>query len=106
MAGARQSELVGSARAVMECAVSGHNMIILGQAGTGKTSLINNIFTKLTKIGRKVKMTATTGLASSLLPKGQTIHRLTGIQDGRFLNREVLERAAESDVSCVLYIIK
>ena len=56
---------------VIDCktaAIAGHNiMIILGQAGTGKTTLNNNIRSDLSRMGKNVAMTATTGIASCYL---------------------------------------
>ena len=46
----------------------------LQETGTGKTTLINNIRSYLSIVGKNVAMTATTGIASCLLIVGQTIH--------------------------------
>lgn len=55
---------------------AGHNTLILGQAGTGKSYILNEL-TKLLKLMRKnVATTATTGLACrQLLGTPMTIHR-------------------------------
>ena len=70
-------------KVIEECktaAIAGHTiiMIILGQADTGKTTLINNIRSDLSRMGINVAMTAITGIASCLLFGGQTIHSYIG----------------------------
>ncbi|XP_070209716.1 uncharacterized protein [Littorina saxatilis] len=67
----------------------GHNVIILGQAGTGKTTLVAELCHSLRLSGRKVAVTATTGIACQSLPVGaMTLHRWSGIADGRHSVRE------------------
>ena len=44
------------------------------ETGTGETTLINNIRSDLSIMGKNVAMTATTGIASCLQIVGQTIH--------------------------------
>lgn len=84
-------DVAGATRCVLE----GHNVIILGQAGVGKTHLIKQLAMCLKEREKKVIMTATTGLASTLLPQGQTIHKFCGIMDGRFSNDQVVGRILE-----------
>jgi len=58
--------------------LDGHNVLLTGPAGSGKTYLLNQ-FIKLVKHGgRKVSVTATTGLAATHLG-GTTIHSWSGI---------------------------
>jgi ATP-dependent DNA helicase PIF1 len=71
------------------------NMFITGAAGTGKTTLIKLIREELTKQGKKVAMTAMTGMAASHF-NGQTIHYFAGIGKGEGsvadLAKKVLKR--------------
>ena len=48
--------------------VEGHNIVITGQAGSGKSQLVREMFKQLTSTGKVVQLTASTGLAASLLP--------------------------------------
>ncbi len=86
-----------AAAAACACALSGHNFLLLGQAGVGKTCLLKKIREELIHERKKVAMTATTGLASSLLIGGETIHRFCGIMDGRFSNDQVVERIRDEE---------
>ena len=67
----------------LQNALSGHNLIILGAAGTGKTYLVSEIAKSLKKQGKSVALTATTGISCCLYDEAQTIHRWSGIGDGR-----------------------
>lgn len=48
--------------------------VIKGKAGTGKTFLYSALYNYLTGLGLKVLCVAYSGIAASLLPKGQTAH--------------------------------
>lgn len=62
----------------LEILLDGHSVFLTGPAGSGKTYVLNQ-FVKLAKHdGKKVSVTATTGLAASHLG-GTTIHSWSGI---------------------------
>lgn len=61
----------------------GHNVLLMGSAGTGKSFLIKKIVDTVRKSGKNVYVTATTGIASSHYTDASTIHRWSGIGDGR-----------------------
>lgn len=48
--------------------VEGHNIVVTGQAGSGKSQLVREMYKQLTSCGKVVQLTASTGLAASLLP--------------------------------------
>ncbi|XP_033731754.1 ATP-dependent DNA helicase PIF1-like [Pecten maximus] len=75
----------------------GHSFVILGQAGTGKSVLVSEIFNQLSGTGKHVQITATTGIAASQFPSGRTLHSWVGILDGRFSNREAAERVSNDE---------
>jgi ATP-dependent DNA helicase PIF1 len=62
---------------------NGHNLVVLGGPGTGKSTVIKHIFRRLKEDGRSVAVTASTGIAAIGLctPQCQasTIHRFTGL---------------------------
>jgi ATP-dependent DNA helicase PIF1 len=76
---------IGQKKAV-DIVIEGHNLLLLGSAGTGKSFVINEIAKSLKKIGKNVQITCSTGIACSVY-KGVnacTIHQFTGISDGRY----------------------
>lgn len=62
----------------LEIMMSGSNVLLTGQAGSGKTWTINEFVKQAKKQHKKVVVTATTGLASSHIG-GQTIHSWSGM---------------------------
>ena len=58
--------------------LSGRSALLTGAAGTGKTYLLNTFIAQARKRGKKVSVTATTGLAATHLG-GNTIHSWSGI---------------------------
>ena len=70
--------LTNEQRECLAIANAGHNIVICGQAGTGKSLLMTTIFQALTHRGKHVYLTATTGIACRQFPNnvgGMTVHR-------------------------------
>ena len=63
---------------------SGQSALLTGAAGSGKTYLLNRFIARSKQAGRKVAVTATTGLAATHL-SGVTIHAWSGIGIGDHL---------------------
>ena len=75
----------------LEIMLSGENIFLTGAAGSGKTFTLNQ-FIKLAKnSGKKVSVTATTGLAATYLG-GNTIHAWSGIGIYDYLSRKFFEK--------------
>ncbi|KAK3108700.1 hypothetical protein FSP39_013660 [Pinctada imbricata] len=68
----------------------GHNLLILGQSGTGKSFLTQKIASALRKAGKHVNLTATTGIAA-LGINGKTIHSWCGVGDGSISQDKLLQ---------------
>jgi ATP-dependent DNA helicase PIF1 len=58
--------------------LEGHSVLLTGQAGAGKTYVLNEFIRRVKADGKTVAVTATTGLAASHLG-GTTIHAWSGI---------------------------
>ena len=56
------------------------NVLITGQAGCGKTSLLKTICTSLMKENKIVAMTASTGIAATQFESRMTLHKWAGVQ--------------------------
>jgi ATP-dependent DNA helicase PIF1 len=74
-----------------DAVLKGHNVLILGQGGTGKSFLLSIIKKELTKLGKSVSITSSTGVAS-LNVEGITIHAWSGIGDGHFSNEQLVTK--------------
>ena len=55
--------------------VAGHNILIMGQAGTGKTFLMKEIISCSKNAGTKIALLCTTGMGSFQFTGAQTVHR-------------------------------
>lgn len=67
---------------LLQILCQGHNLLILGQAGTGKSKTLIDIKKCFEAKGKCVGITASTGMAAQQLG-GTTLHRFVGIMDGR-----------------------
>ncbi|SCX09513.1 UvrD-like helicase C-terminal domain-containing protein [Lachnospiraceae bacterium YSD2013] len=67
-------ELTESQRRADELIMQGHNILLLGKPGTGKTEFLRYIIEKYKANGKKVLATGSTGLAASNFAGGKTIH--------------------------------
>ena len=76
-----------------QAAINGHNLVITGQAGTGKTHITKEIAKHIRYTQKKeVSIVCSTGIAATHYQdlKAQTLHRWAGIEDGRYSNAEIL----------------
>ena len=79
-------------------ALRGHNILITGFPGTGKSFTVIELAKQLKAVGKNVVVTATTGIAAQGLSKKlpehygtvSTIHKFVGLKDGRYENDELL----------------
>ena len=62
----------------LEIMLAGHSVMLTGQAGSGKTYVLNRFIKLAKKEGKVVAVTATTGLAATHLG-GSTLHAWSGI---------------------------
>jgi ABC-type transporter Mla maintaining outer membrane lipid asymmetry ATPase subunit MlaF len=67
--------------------INGHNLLILGQSGTGKSYLINEIKDQLKKRGKSVAITGTTDFQSNRPQVKSAPVKSTPIQIGPKSNR-------------------
>ncbi|XP_053385248.1 uncharacterized protein LOC123552526 [Mercenaria mercenaria] len=89
-------------RNVATLALKGHSIFIDGYAGTGKTYLVKNIYNDLTSLGKNVAITCTTGIACMNFDpalNASTIHRWSGLHDGRYSSTEVLAVVSNNETT-------
>ena len=59
-------------------AKEGHNSLLMGSAGTGKTHVLTETYNQLSKAGKNVQLTCTTGIARTAYTiryKADTVHQ-------------------------------
>ena len=71
--------------AALNAIMSGHNLVLTGQAGTGKTFTIKQCGNELRKMKTSVALTCYTGIACLQYEglKPMTLHKFAGLEDGR-----------------------
>ncbi|MDO4871870.1 MAG: PIF1 family DEAD/DEAH box helicase [bacterium] len=79
----------------LEIMLSGENVFLTGAAGSGKTFTLNQFIRFAKNEGKKVSVTATTGLAATHLG-GNTIHAWSGIGINDYLPNKFVERLSKA----------
>lgn len=79
----------------LEIMLAGESVLLTGAAGSGKTYVLNRFIREAKREGKKVAVTATTGLAATHL-NGSTIHSWAGIGIHRTLPPRYAEGLSQS----------
>ena len=80
-------------KAAVKVALDGHNLSLLGSAGTGKSHMLKEISKALKSQGKRVQITCSTGIAWTVyehIDKACTVHQFLGLLDGRYMPSEIL----------------
>ena len=88
---------------IVNLVLEGHNVIICGQAGVGKTHVINVLYKTIKQNKQNINITASTGIAT--LPfngHATTLHTWCGLsaRDGRFQTKDLIEQTQTLISSC------
>lgn len=78
-------KLTNGQQHALEMFSSGKNLLLLGDSGTGKSTLVSAIVKEAQAKAKKVAMTASTGIAAQLIG-GRTVHSLLRAYPGMSLN--------------------
>lgn len=100
----KMSLLTAEQQEAFDAIASGHNVTLMGQAGTGKTFLVREAVSRLRNAGKTVAVTASTGMAARQYAQqgGTTIHHWAGMLDGRYDNQYLLRRLEAADDQSVI----
>ncbi|CAG2223975.1 PIF1 [Mytilus edulis] len=97
MAGVKEMDQIQNK--ALHMALAGHNVLVTGFPGTGKSFVISEIAQNLKLSGKVVAVTATTGKAAQVLQgkippasklQVSTVHKFLGLKDGRYSNEELV----------------
>jgi len=87
---------------VLTTVVDGHNALISGQAGTGKSFLVKEIYKRLLRSGKKVVILCSSGIAGTvyqdLHTSIQTVHSFYGLRTAELPWNLVVNRALEDNL--------
>lgn len=78
----------------LDVILDGQNVFLTGQAGVGKSEILKEVVHRYNEMGKKVGLTAMTGVAGSNL-NGVTLHRWAGIGLGDGTPAEILKRVSK-----------
>jgi len=82
----------------LKAALSGNNVFITGQAGTGKSFLVKEIFQQLEQSGKNVAIISSTGisgtLSKDLKTPVRTVHSFYGIGTGDLPWKLLVQKAS------------
>ena len=84
---------------VVQFARSGHNLLITGQAGVGKSKLVNAIHKDCKQRGLEVAVVCSSGIACQVYENGiaATVHSFYGLGAADLPSKQVLLRAASNN---------
>ena len=88
------AELNASQQSFLDVAMLGHNIALLGKAGTGKTYVLNRVISLL-KSSKRLQVTSSTGMSSLLFDDARTLHSFAGIGICHEGKEEILKRIEE-----------
>jgi hypothetical protein len=85
---------------VVKLVKDGHNVLIMGQAGVGKTEVVRHIIRNALAVGRKVAVVCSTGIACDVYEPGvaSTVNSRYGLQTSDLPWKQVVNRAAENSL--------
>ena len=85
----------------LEILFAGYSALLTGEAGSGKTYVLNKFIEQSRKHGKVVAVTATTGLAATHL-NGETIHKWSKIGINKFLSPDFIKRISDKDADRII----
>lgn len=85
---------------IVSFASKGHNVIITGQAGTGKSLVVGEIISLLTAKGKRVAVVCSSGISCTVYSPGvaSTVHSHYGLQIAALPWKQLVERSISNSL--------
>ena len=80
---------------VLDTILAGHNVVVLGKAGTGKTFLLRRII-ELLKPSKQIEVTSASGISTLLFESAKTLHSFANINTCREAKEDIFKRIKTS----------
>lgn len=85
---------------IVKFALEGHNLLITGQAGVGKSEVVRTIIRTAKARGDKVAVICSSGIACQVYDRGEasTVHSFYGLSTAELPWRQVIDRSCENSL--------
>ena len=86
---------------VLQFVGQGHNLLLTGQAGTGKFLVIRSIIKECHRKNLSVAVFCSSGIACKVYPRGvaSTVHSFYGLGSADLPNKQLIERAVDNSIT-------
>ena len=95
---------------ILNAAIGGHNLLITGQGGTGKSTLVLAIYNSLQNNGNKVEVICASGIATTVYDntkiRPSTAHAFYGLRTADLPCNLVVYRAVANNLVAELFGVK
>ena len=83
---------------IVKFAFEGHNLLITGQAGVGKSEVVRTIIRTAKARGNKIALICSSGIACQVYDRGKasTVHSFYGLSTAELPWRQVIDRSCEN----------
>ena len=80
---------------IVDFAAEGHNLLITGQAGVGKSEVVKRIIVTINASGRNVGIVCSSGIACQVYDRGlaSTVHSFYGLMTADLPWRQLIDRS-------------
>lgn len=87
---------------IVNFAAKGHNLLITGQAGVGKSEVVKRIISDANASGRKIGVICSSGIACQVYDRGvaSTVHSFYGLMTAELPWRQVIDRSLSNSLIC------
>ena len=95
-------QLNGDQQEIVKFASEGHNLLITGQAGVGKSEVVKRIIATFNARGRTVGIVCSSGISCQVYDRGiaSTVHSFYGLMTADLPWRQLIDRSIANSVVC------